>query len=174
MYSTDQDFTCSSTTVQTLSFFFVKRNLIWIHEFCSSVLTSHSLMLIVLAYTPGVYLSGRQNSPQLTAPTCVQSPVSGCLHTRGPPLSPKPRVAHLSGSSLPVSRNPEIQQIIFKQAGTELGQAQLKLELYYTLISCKFGLIELIGWYIDYLDCIHNFASYTIKICLELAEIWPK
>ena len=28
-----------------------------------------------------------------------------------------------------------------KQAGIELGQAQLKLELYYTLIFCRFGLI---------------------------------
>ena len=42
-----------------------------------------------------------------------------------------------------------------KQAGTELGQAQLKLELYYTLIFCRFGLIELTGWYINYLDCIN-------------------
>ena len=33
-----------------------------------------------------------------------------------------------------------------KQAGTELGQAQLKLELHYTLIFCRFGLIELTGW----------------------------
>ena len=26
-----------------------------------------------------------------------------------------------------------------EQAGAELGQAQLKLELYYTLIFCRFG-----------------------------------
>ena len=44
---------------------------------------------------------------------------------------------------------------IDKQAGTELGQAQLKLELYYSLIFCRFGLIELTGWYINYLDCIN-------------------
>ena len=44
---------------------------------------------------------------------------------------------------------------IEKQAGTELGQAQLKLELYYTLIFFRFGLIELTGWYINYLDCIN-------------------
>ena len=42
-----------------------------------------------------------------------------------------------------------------KQAGTELGQAQLKLELYYILIFWKFGLIELTGWYINYLDCMN-------------------
>ena len=49
----------------------------------------------------------------------------------------------------------EVTQEIKKQAGTELGQAQLKLELYYTLIFCRFGLIELTGWYINYFDCIN-------------------
>ena len=44
---------------------------------------------------------------------------------------------------------------VMKQAGTELGQAQLKLELYYTLIFHRFGLIELTGWYINYFDCIN-------------------
>ena len=34
-----------------------------------------------------------------------------------------------------------------KQAGAELGQAQLKLELDLTLIFFRFGLIELTGWY---------------------------
>ena len=34
------------------------------------------------------------------------------------------------------------------QAGAELGQAQLKLELDFTLIFCRFGLAELVGWYI--------------------------
>ena len=38
-----------------------------------------------------------------------------------------------------------------EQAGTELGQAQLKLELDYTLIFCRFvfsklGLVELVEW----------------------------
>ena len=38
-----------------------------------------------------------------------------------------------------------------KQAGAQLGQAQLKLGLDLTLIFCKFGssrfsLVELIGW----------------------------
>ena len=42
-----------------------------------------------------------------------------------------------------------------QQAGTELGQAQFKLELYYTLIFCRFGLIELTGWYINYFDSIN-------------------
>ena len=37
-----------------------------------------------------------------------------------------------------------------EQAGTELGQAQLKLELYYSN-----GLIKLTGWYISYLDFIN-------------------
>ena len=34
-----------------------------------------------------------------------------------------------------------------KQAGAELGQAQLKLELDLTLIFFRFGFIELTGWY---------------------------
>ena len=34
-----------------------------------------------------------------------------------------------------------------KQAGAELGQAQLKLEFDLTLIFFRFGLIELTGWY---------------------------
>ena len=34
-----------------------------------------------------------------------------------------------------------------KQAGAELGQAQLKLELDLALIFFRFGLIELFGWY---------------------------
>ena len=34
-----------------------------------------------------------------------------------------------------------------EQAGAELGQAQLKLELDFTLIFFRFGLIELTGWY---------------------------
>ena len=34
-----------------------------------------------------------------------------------------------------------------KQAGAELGQAQLKLELDFTLIFFRFGLIELTVWY---------------------------
>ena len=34
----------------------------------------------------------------------------------------------------------------WKQAGAELGQAQLKLKLDFTLIFFRFGLIELTGW----------------------------
>ena len=34
-----------------------------------------------------------------------------------------------------------------KKTGAELGQAQLKLELDFTLIFFIFGLIELTGWY---------------------------
>ena len=34
-----------------------------------------------------------------------------------------------------------------KQAGAELGQAQLKLELDFTLIFCSFDLTKLTGWY---------------------------
>ena len=34
-----------------------------------------------------------------------------------------------------------------KQAGAELGQAQLMLKLDLTLIFFRFGLIELTGWY---------------------------
>ena len=54
----------------------------------------------------------------------------------------------LSSKDLPRSQ-------FFLTKDSELGQAQLKLELYYTLIFCRFGLIELTGWYIDYLDCIN-------------------
>ena len=36
------------------------------HILLSRVSTTQSLMLMVLAYTPGVTLSSRQNSPQLT------------------------------------------------------------------------------------------------------------
>jgi len=41
----------------------------------------------------------------------------------------------------------EVTQEMEKQAGAELGQAQLKLELGFDLIFCRFGLIELTGWY---------------------------
>ena len=41
----------------------------------------------------------------------------------------------------------EVTQEMKKQAGAELGQAQLKLELDFNLIFCRFGLIELTGWY---------------------------
>ena len=36
--------------------------------------------------------------------------------------------------------------LVKKQAGAELGQAQLKLEFDFTLIFFRFGLIELTGW----------------------------
>ena len=43
-------------------------------------------------------------------------------------------------------------------AGTELGQAQLKLELYYTLIFCRFGFIELAGGY----SCSYFFCNLNV------------
>ena len=41
----------------------------------------------------------------------------------------------------------QFQQQNLIQAGAELGQAQLKLELDFTLIFFRFGLIELTGLY---------------------------
>ena len=35
---------------------------------------------------------------------------------------------------------------ISKQAGAELGNAQLKLGLDFTFIFCRFGLVELVCW----------------------------
>ena len=46
-------------------------------------------------------------------------------------------------SSIPLTSHFEINN---RQAGTELGQAQLKLKLDFNLIFCRFGLIELTGW----------------------------
>ena len=39
-----------------------------------------------------------------------------------------------------------LEKVQKKQAGAELGQAQLKLEFDFTLIFFRFGLIELTGW----------------------------
>ena len=52
--------------------------------------------------------------------THTDLPVSGCLQTKGPPLSPYPVVMHLSGSSSPVTRNPSIDNTEYMRTHSTL------------------------------------------------------